>query len=124
MLLSEIVSRVLDQRLQLGLQVDHQVLQTRIDKDRLLLQPQAVVPLVDLTFADGQYVDITPSILRVVMDHLDEVELLILLLVVQACAHVNKVDVFSTEGGHFALHVQVFEQCEVVRFEHTEDVAN
>ena len=58
------------------------------------------------------------------MDHLDEVELLILLLVVQACAHVNKVDVFSTEGRYFALHVQVFEQGEVVRFEHTEDVAN
>ena len=58
------------------------------------------------------------------MDHLDEVELFIFLLVVQASAHVYEVDVFSPEGGHFALHVQVFEQCEVVRFKHTKDVAN
>ena len=58
------------------------------------------------------------------MDHLDEVELFIFLLVVQASAHVYEVDVFSSKGGHFALHVQVFEQCEVVRFKHTKDVAN
>ena len=79
---------------------------------------------MDLTFREGKDIDLAKSTVRAEVDHLDEVVLLILIVVREARAHVDKVNLSTLEGSYFGLHVQVLVQREVLRVEHGEGIAD
>lgn len=79
---------------------------------------------MDLTFREGKYVDLAKPTVRAEVDHLDEVVLLILIVVREARAHVDEVNLLTLEGSYFGLHVQVLVQREVLRVEHGEGIAD
>ena len=69
---------------------------------------------MDLTLLEGENVHISGAVRGVVVDHLDEVQFLILLLVHKASTHIDKVYLSAFETGYFYLHMKVFIQFEVV----------
>ena len=73
-------------------QVGHEGLEGRVYKEGLLVQAQRVVPLVDLALGEGDYVDVTSCLRLFVVDHLDEVVLLVFLIVRQASTLVYELD--------------------------------
>ena len=63
------------------MQIRRQTFQSRIYEDWLLLQSERVVPLVNLTFGEGEDVDLSKATIGTEVDHFYEVILLVLLII-------------------------------------------
>ena len=64
---------------------------------------------MNLTLREGQYVDIAKGAYTIVMDHFNEVILLILIVVHQTGTHIYEIYLSPLEAGNQRLHMQILE---------------
>ena len=105
-------------------QVGHEGLEGWVHEEGLLVQAQRVVPLVDLALSEGDDVDFAPGLRLLVVDHLDEVVLLVFLVVRQASTLIDELDLSPPKSGQLSLHVEVIEESEAIVLEASEHIAD